>query len=264
MKRLLKFTQYTVYDLTQKIKHKLFPDFVIQENRRKSTEKERQFDEKFEERFVEKKIQMASKSKSQLGQDVLALMILGGSEKFFVEFGATNGIDLSNTYLLENDCNWTGILAEPGVEWHSSLISNRTNSILDFRAIWTDSNQEILFQQNRERSALITNRSTPNNDSTYLVTTVSLVDLLKEHNAPIFVDYLSIDIEGHEERIIRSGVLEKYSFGPITLEHNYKANRYSILKYMRKAGYSRILSNNSLWDDWYIREDILMDLLGTC
>src|ERR1017187_1984592 len=51
-------------------------------------------------------------SKSQLRQDLMVLSELdfkrGG---YFVEFGATNGVTLSNTYLLEKEYGWTGILA---------------------------------------------------------------------------------------------------------------------------------------------------------
>jgi hypothetical protein len=40
--------------------------------------------------------------KSQLYQDVFASFVIGNKyEKSFLEFGATNGIDLSNTYILE-------------------------------------------------------------------------------------------------------------------------------------------------------------------
>jgi hypothetical protein len=41
---------------------------------------------------------IVGKAKSQLGQDVLALAQVGIKQPgFFVEFGATNGLDLSNT-----------------------------------------------------------------------------------------------------------------------------------------------------------------------
>jgi hypothetical protein len=53
------------------------------------------------------------KSKSQLGQDVLALSYVGTERPgYFVEFGATNGLVRSNTYILEKNFGWNGILCE--------------------------------------------------------------------------------------------------------------------------------------------------------
>ena len=64
--------------------------------------------------------------KSQLYQDVFASFVIGNNnDKTFLEFGATNGIDLSNTYILENNMNWTGYLSEPSPQWHEELKKNR-------------------------------------------------------------------------------------------------------------------------------------------
>jgi hypothetical protein len=59
--------------------------------------------------------------KSQLGQDVLAVSIFGDNG-FFVEFGAADAENISNTYLLEKDYGWKGILAEPNPIFHESLV----------------------------------------------------------------------------------------------------------------------------------------------
>ena len=61
---------------------------------------------------------------------------------FFVEFGACNGFDLSNTLLLEKDFGWNGILCEPVLTWKKDLIINR-NSILDFRCVWKKSGETL-------------------------------------------------------------------------------------------------------------------------
>ena len=49
-------------------------------------------------------------SKSQLFQDLFAAFIVDNSfNKTFLEFGATDGISLSNSYMLENSLGWSGI-----------------------------------------------------------------------------------------------------------------------------------------------------------
>jgi hypothetical protein len=53
-------------------------------------------------------------SKSQLRQDLFVLSECQFKENgFFIEFGATNGVDLSNSHILETKFKWNGILAEP-------------------------------------------------------------------------------------------------------------------------------------------------------
>lgn len=54
-------------------------------------------------------------SQAQLYQDLFALSIFGKDfAGYFVEFGATDGKSLSNTFLLEKDYGWRGLLAELG------------------------------------------------------------------------------------------------------------------------------------------------------
>ena len=67
--------------------------------------------------------------KSQLYQDMFASFVIGDkSDKTFFEFGATNGIDLSNSYTLEKYLNWKGVLSEPSPQWHDEL--KKTGPIL--------------------------------------------------------------------------------------------------------------------------------------
>jgi len=79
------------------------------------------------------------KSKSQLGQDLLAIGVSHarrGNGGFFVEFGATNGVDLSNTFMLEKELGWTGILSEPGKIWFQDLSESRNAKIVT-KAVWS-------------------------------------------------------------------------------------------------------------------------------
>src|SRR2546430_17225098 len=65
-------------------------------------------------------------SYAQRFQDLLVLFLMNGKrDGFFVEFGATNGRDLSNTFMLEQHFSWKGLLAEPANCWHTGLKANR-------------------------------------------------------------------------------------------------------------------------------------------
>ena len=84
-------------------------------------------------------------SKAQLFQDIICLEINQfKTNGFFVEFGATNGLMGSNTYLLEKYFNWNGILCEPGINWHKELFLNR-NCHIDKSCVYSNSDSKITF-----------------------------------------------------------------------------------------------------------------------
>lgn len=86
-------------------------------------------------------------SKSQLRQDLFVLGELGFKRNgFFIEFGASNGVDHSNTYLLEKRFNWRGILAEPARIWHKSLEVNRS-AFIEKNCIWNVTGEKLLFNE---------------------------------------------------------------------------------------------------------------------
>lgn len=208
-----------------------------------------------------KQLMCLGNSRAQLGQDLFVLSHLGYKRNgFFIEFGATNGFDLSNTYLLEKNFGWTGILAEPGKCWHSELIKNR-NCFIDTLCVWKNTGATIKFNETIS-SELSTIDEFSNCDFhkdirkfgiTYDVETISLLDILKKHSAPKLIDYLSIDTEGSEYEILSNFDFSQYDFQIITCEHNYSPMREKINKLLTENGYKRIQENISQFDDWYVK-----------
>ena len=85
--------------------------------------------------FLHFVLQKYAESPAQLFQDLFVLFSLSQKrEGFFVEFGATDGVELSNTLLLERSYGWNGILAEPAKCWHKDLRTNR-NCVIDTRCV---------------------------------------------------------------------------------------------------------------------------------
>ena len=54
-------------------------------------------------------------SKSQIYQDILAVTLNKVQKNYFIEFGAGDGKKFSNTYILEKNFGWTGLLVEPKI-----------------------------------------------------------------------------------------------------------------------------------------------------
>jgi FkbM family methyltransferase len=199
---------------------------------------------------------------SQLGQDLFVLLTTGFKRNgYFVEFGATNGVDLSNTFLLETHYGWQGILAEPAPVWHDALLSNRKASI-DFDCVWNRTGEHLRFAVTSEAElSTISSFSRSDqhsmarrNGQYIMVNTVSLNDLLHRHDAPDHIDYLSIDTEGSEYDILSELDFDRYSFSVITCEHNYTDQRDKIYELLVSRGYSRTLQGISKFDDWYVRK----------
>ena len=202
-----------------------------------------------------------TKSKSQLRQDLFALLENDFKRNgFFVEFGATNGIDLSNTYLLEKEFGWSGILAEPAKIWHHDLKLNRSCSI-DTDCVWSKSNTLLEFNEVSVGELSTISRFNGNDWAkkerrsglSYKVNTISLLDLLRKYHAPKLIDYLSIDTEGSEYEILSNFDFNEFQFNVITCEHNFTPMREKIYKLLVNNGYKRKYVGFSKWDDWYIK-----------
>lgn len=202
-------------------------------------------------------------SNSQNFQDLFVLSELGLKKNgFFVDFGATNGIHCSNSFLLENSFGWRGILAEPAKRWHNELRRNRPLASIEDACVWKESNLYLTFNETADGnlstldsfSSLDSYRELRKHGQRYEVKTISLTDLLDKYSAPKNIDYLSIDTEGSEFEILNSFDFEKYSFSVITCEHNYTPAREKIYELLTSKGYVRKFEELSLWDDWYIKE----------
>ena len=204
-------------------------------------------------------IDLLDRSRSQLRQDLFALATTGfGTGGYFVEFGATDGVDLNNTWLMEKDFGWTGILAEPARGWHAALKANRDCTI-DTRCVWSASGDSLHFTEapRGENSAIssFVKTSRKLRGTSYDVQTVSLNDLLAEHGAPAVIDYASIDTEGSEFDILNALDFDRWSFRVMTIEHNFAPQREDIHRLLSEKGYTRVLEPISRFDDWYVKAD---------
>jgi len=199
-------------------------------------------------------------SRGENFQDIFAMLVLqeraGG---FFVEFGTTNGVSGSNTYLMEKTFGWSGILAEPARCWHDALARNRS-AIISHKCVWREGGARLPFREVREAGfSTLDALTTSDHHATrrvaaniYEVETITLNRLLSEHDAPKVIDYLSIDTEGSEFDILETFDFARHRPLVLRVEHNYRPDREKMVALMRAQGYVRAPTQISAYDDWFV------------
>lgn len=206
-------------------------------------------------------LDLLPRSRSQYRQDLFVLSEIGFKRNgYFVEFGATDGWSHSNTYILEKNFGWSGILAEPGRRWRKALKAARDVAV-DTRCVWKTTGDQIDFNEtdNGALSTIDAFSHVPpyakekQAGRVYAVETVSLNDLLDQHKAPDTIDYLSIDTEGSELEILGAFDFSRRRISVITCEHNHTSNRAPIHDLLTANGFTRVYESISAIEDWYVR-----------
>ena len=211
------------------------------------------------------------KSVSQLQQDLVAQFLSSVIIKkvspqttaYFVEIGANDGKYLSNTFTLENTFGWNGLLSEVNSSLTHTLFLNRPKSKIDVRAVDEISGIKKAFNQskNSEFSALegVSLHTDQFIDSiSEVVETVNLTDLLEEFKSPKCIDFLSIDTEGNEFDILKGLNFNLLKFNYIAVE--VSRNQEEIAEILGSNGYVRILEEVSLWDQWWVSQEVMLKL----
>ena len=213
--------------------------------------------------------------KSQLYQDVFAAFIIGEKfDKTFLEFGATNGFDLSNSYMLEKSLGWKGVLSEPSIQWHNELRKNRPFSDIITDCIWSESGKELNFFMSdvgiastldafKESDRLSMPKNTDariKNGKNIYVKTISLNDVIQKNFKGRSPSYISIDTEGSEYEILRTFDFTKFRPAVFTIEHNFTNQQEKIDNLMQLNNYVRVFKKITAFDAWYVSNEVLNKL----
>jgi len=198
--------------------------------------------------------------KSQNLQDLIALDLFGFKRKgVFIEAGACDGILNSNTFLLEKNYEWTGLLVEPINEYYVQLEQNR-DVITSNVAISQVNNKQLdfLITANKDLSTLKgyeDNDYHSENRKNYnikKVLTKTLGQLIIENFQNIEIDFLSLDTEGSEFDIIKSLDFLNHRINVICVEHNFNSNRDLIQNHLLENNYKKLYFPFLQIDDFYI------------
>ena len=181
---------------------------------------------------------------------------------WFIDSGAgPDGIYNSNTYALESQLGWTGLLVEPHPERHPDVVKNR-NAIVE-QVCLTDKPGEVTLTLNPHApgtSGIVEEMSEPNRVAfeaeampTVTVPSVPLWELLRKHNAPSVIEYLSLDIEGAEWLALKDFPFDEFRILCMTVERGGR-DYWRLARKLQREGYR--LARVSGPDDFIYHESI--------
>ncbi len=152
--------------------------------------------------------------------DKKLLKYLNFKDGFYIECGANDGVNQSNTWYFEKVLNWTGILIEPNKTSFKNLKNNRSSKNI-FKNValvsedFKNKNEEIYLSENNLESKL-TNAVNPLSQK---VATETLNNILKELNINK-INFFSLDVEGYEEEVLKGLNLNIFDIDYILIETN--------------------------------------------
>ena len=133
----------------------------------------------------------------------------------FIECGANDGVDQSNTWYYEKNLNWSGILIEPLKKQFWELKKNRSkkNKFFNLALCSSENENTLLIEDDDLKSKSCIENNKKINSNIKSVNSITLTRILDEISAPNLIDFFSLDVEGFEANVISGGqnTLEQYS-----------------------------------------------------
>ena len=139
---------------------------------------------------------------------------------YFIECGANDGVDQSNTWYFEKNLKWTGILIEPLNKQFQELKKNRSkkNKFFNLALCATETDNILLIEDNDLTSISNIDRSKTIKSHFKYVNCTTLTKVLDEISAPNVIDFFSLDVEGFEDQVIKGIDFDKYNFKYFLIE----------------------------------------------
>ncbi|MBC7405103.1 MAG: FkbM family methyltransferase [Cytophaga sp.] len=197
---------------------------------------------------------------SQFGEDrILAEIFNKKATGLCIEVGANDGVNDSTTMYFEK-LGWNCILVEPNPILCKLIRSFRNSTLIEAAASNENGKTSLFVAEGSERAHGVSTIDSTDvalnkiksygftyNEVQVETTTVNeILDNLKIDRA---IDFVSVDVEGHELKVLEGFSLERWKPVVILVEDNSNYINADVSNYLKTFGYLRFMRTGV--NDWY-------------
>ena len=201
---------------------------------------------------------------SQFGEDrILAIFFADKEKGFCVEVGANDGVNDSNTLHFERR-GWRCLLVEPNPELCEQIRASRTATVVECAASDRCGEVTLFVAEGAPYAHGVSTihgglnarekiRSYGFSSREIAVVSRTLDDILQENCQDAQIDFMSIDVEGHELTVLKGLSLNRWRPSILLMEDNSNYEDPMVRNYLKQRGYVPFLRTGV--NDWYASAD---------
>lgn len=198
-------------------------------------------------------------SYSQHNEDRILSSIFGDrSDGTALEVGGFDGVTFSNTYFFEQK-GWRTFIVEPMPEFARKIRSNRKATLFECAAGSQQGTASFTVAKGVEALSTLNPTGNQLKNMQYhgavleqIEVPVRTLDDILESAAIPKLDFVTIDVEGHEPDAIAGFTLSRWNPEIVIVEDGSLGLDLTVRSLMRKKGYRRFMTTG--WNDWYAPE----------
>ena len=172
---------------------------------------------------------------------------------FFLDIGAYHGLWCSNSFLIEKQFGWRGACVEPfpdGFEQRSCQLF--VNAMSDTDGV------TVNFSGLGQERTIGADAQFSTRKARLTAETLSFPTLLKKSNAPSFIAFISLDVEGHEYTVLSKFPWDDYKVGAWIVE----GHSSQVKQLLENNGYKQRPIQNRGADEYYVSDEYWGDDLA--
>jgi len=201
---------------------------------------------------------MITKIKSEILEDIIEKQLVWEffgrkREGFFVEVGANDPCSGSQTWLLEQN-GWRGVLIEPQAALCEKLRRERKKSLVfQVACSGPEKEGEALLHIAAQDGVSTLEKQIDSHGAQFIGTErvkITTLDKILKEAGTSRMDFLSLDVEGHEIEVMRGFDFKKYRPELILIEDGVRT--LDKHRFLKRQGYQ--LVKRTCLNNWYIPE----------